>query len=164
MACQLYGWGCNFSNTVTYSIVIEQKTFTYGEKLMAITHNGEIAKGVHLITVSEPLIGAQAAAFKQACQELSAQGIGQLVVDLEEVPLVDSRGLAALVTGYKLFGGNPPNFRLAGLQDQPKLVFDLTGFDHIFEIYDSVLESVLIDGSVPVRVPLAIPLFMPQWA
>lgn len=131
---------------------------------MAIVHNGEIAQGVHLITVSEALIGAQAAAFTQACQELSAQDIGQLVVDLEEVPLVDSRGLAALVAGYKLFGGDPQNFRLAGLQDQPKLVFDLTGFDHIFGIYDSVLEAVLFNEPVPVRVPLAIPLFMPQWA
>jgi anti-anti-sigma factor len=131
---------------------------------MTIVHNGEIAKGVHLVTINEALIGSQAEDFKQICLDLAAEGITQLVIDLEEVPLLDSRGLAALVAGYKRFGSYSRNFRLAGLQDQPKLVFELTGFDQIFEVYDSVLEAVIFEETIPVNIPSAIPVFIPQWA
>jgi anti-anti-sigma factor len=55
------------------------------------------------------------------------------VINLEDVPFLDSHGLGALLTGYKIFGKDPHKFRLTGLQDQPKLVFELTGYDHVFQ-------------------------------
>jgi anti-anti-sigma regulatory factor len=49
--------------------------------------------------------------------------------------------LAALVAGYKLFGSDKQNFSLAALQEQPKLLFELTMFDRIFQIFDTVGEA-----------------------
>jgi anti-anti-sigma factor len=66
-------------------------------------------------------------------RELAEQGVGRVVVDLAEVPFIDSQGLRALIAGFKLFGGDPRNFRLVGLQEQPGLVLELTGFDRIFQ-------------------------------
>jgi len=56
------------------------------------------------------------------------------VVDLQGVPFIDGRGLEALIAGYRIFGSDRRNFRLRGVQTQPQLVMDLTGFDQFFEI------------------------------
>jgi anti-anti-sigma factor len=69
----------------------------------------------------------------QGFRELTGRGVRRVMVDLAEVPFIDSQGLRALITGYKLFGADPHNFRLVGLQAQPRLVLELTGFDRIFQ-------------------------------
>ena len=70
----------------------------------------------------------------QRFRDLAEQGVARVVVDLAEVPFMDSRGLAALIAGFKLFGADARNFRLVGLQDQPRLVLELTGFDRVFGV------------------------------
>ena len=96
----------------------------------------------HLINLSGPLHGSQAEDLSRQFKALAKKGVTQVVVNLAGVPLLDSRGLAALITGHKLFGRQEQNFRLAGAQDQPKLVFELTGFDHIFQMFASVAEAM----------------------
>ena len=95
-------------------------------------------------------------------RELVEQGVERVVVNLKDVPLIDSRGLAALIAGYKLFGGQPDNFRLVELQIQPKLVFELTGFDYIFQIFDSVAEAAEIDSSLSLLFTSAFPAIAGQ--
>ena len=99
---------------------------------MSLEYN-ETITDFHLVTLSGPLNGSRAGDVIQLFRELSEQGIGRVVVDLTDVPFVDSRGLAALIVGYKIFGGDGDDFRLAGVQDQPKLVFELTGYDQVFK-------------------------------
>lgn len=95
-----------------------------------------------LVELNGPLLRSQVGEVAASFETLFRQGARQLVVDLAGVPLIDSTGLSTLVNGYRRFGSQPQNFRLAGLQEQPRLVFDLTGFDHIFWLYDTVLEAV----------------------
>ena len=64
-----------------------------------------------------------------------------MVVDLSGVPFIDSSGLAALVSGLKTFGGEADNLRLAAPQSQAKLLFELTMFDRVFKIFDSVASA-----------------------
>lgn len=98
--------------------------------------------GLHLVKLNGPLLRSRADEVTAAFEALFGQGARQVVVDLAGVPLIDSAGLATLINGYRRFGSQPQNFRLAGLQDQPRLVFDLTGFDNIFLLYDTALEAV----------------------
>ena len=102
---------------------------------MVITHHKLTVK-THIVEVSGPLNMHQAEAIRQTFSDLSARGIKQVVVDLTHVPFMDGPGLAALVTGYKLFSRNEHAFQLTGVQDQPKLVLELTGFDHIFQVLE----------------------------
>jgi hypothetical protein len=46
------------------------------------------------------------------------------------------------------------------LDNQPKLVFELTGFDLIFEIFDTIADA-LDDTSIGVELPLGIPVPAP---
>ena len=103
---------------------------------MSILHS-ILETGVHLITINRPLHADLAEEVKQTFKDLAQQGARQVVINLEHVSFIDSQGLAALVTGLKLFGG-AHNVRLAALQAQPKLLFELTMFDRIFQIFESV--------------------------
>ena len=93
----------------------------------------EAAKDGLLVTLTGPLNALRAERVVQLFRDISDQGIERVVVNLEDVPFIDSPGLAALIAGYKIFGSDADNFRLIGVQDQPRLVFELTGFDHIFQ-------------------------------
>jgi len=122
---------------------------------MSVTYC-ELRNGIHLVVLSGPLNDGQAEAVMQAFTEISEQGGQRVVLSLKEVPFIDSRGLAALIAGYKIFGRDGAHFRMAGVQDQPRLLLELTGFDRVFRIYDSLTEAlpsrepdqVLLVGSV----------------
>ena len=100
----------------------------------------KLAGNVYLVELNGPLNVTHAEELGQRFEEMAAKGVERVVVNLARVPFIDGPGLAALVAGYKLFG-NGRNFRLAGLQIQPKLVLELTGFDRIFQVLDTVAES-----------------------
>lgn len=101
--------------------------------------NAYEANGVqHVVKLSGPLNVNQEVVVTQRFRSLAAEGVNQVMVDLSEVPFIDSRGLAALVAGYQLFGSAAPSFQLTGLQRQPQLLFELTGFDNIFHIVDGI--------------------------
>ena len=121
-------------------------------------HKGEFEVEIRLINFSGPLNDRQYEQIIQTFQELAESGVKRLVVNLKDVPFIDSRGLAALVTGFKLFGCRPDNFRLAELQCQPKLVFELTGFDYIFEIFDSVAEVAEIEPNIRLEFDSGLPV------
>ena len=65
-----------------------------------------------------------------------------LVVDLQDVPFVDSTGLATLVTGMKRSREKGGDLRLCGLQQPLRLIFELTRLDKAFEIFNSEEEAV----------------------
>jgi anti-sigma B factor antagonist len=103
---------------------------------MAISHM-VLENEVYLIQLQQPLHGGLAMETMQLFRDISQQGAEKVIVNLENVPFIDSHGLAALVIGLKIFGYGQ-NLRLAAPQEQPKLLFELTMFDRIFHISDSV--------------------------
>jgi anti-anti-sigma regulatory factor len=92
---------------------------------------------------------------------MAAKGVERVLVNLAEVPFIDGPGLAALVTGYKLFG-HGQNFRLAKLQIQPKLVLELTGFDRVFQVLDTVTETEAVEPSRQIQPSHNAPAYVPQ--
>ena len=130
---------------------------------MSLMNNKKLAEDIHLVELSGPLNVTQEDKVVQLFRDMAAQGVARVIIDLQDVPFIDSRGLAALVTGYRLFGSDPANFRLAALGNQPRLVFELTGFDLIFETFDSVVDA-LADTTMEVELLLGIPVPVPQMA
>ena len=128
---------------------------------MSISHS-EFAIGAHLVNLSGPLNINLAEEVTQTFRDISNQGVERVVINLADVPFIDSRGLVALVAGYRIFGSNDRNFRLAALDNQPKLLFDLTGFDRIFQTFDSVAEAVRAELDSQAQLRLKFPVFVPQ--
>lgn len=98
-------------------------------------------KDSYLVEFKGALNARSAEEAKQTFRDLSDKGATQVVVDLDGVPFIDSSGLAALVSGLKTFGGEANNLKLASPQSQARLLFELTMFDRVFQIFDSVQDA-----------------------
>lgn len=125
--------------------------------------NNQPATNTHLVKLSGVLNANREQQVVELFQNLAGQGIARIIIDMQDVPLIDSRGLVSLIAGYKIFGSEAKNFRLLGLSEQPKLVFELTGFDRIFEIHDN-LSTVMGESQLVTELPpQPIPVFMPRF-
>jgi anti-anti-sigma factor len=67
----------------------------------------------------------------------------QIIINLENVPFIDSSGLVALVSGLRLAREKNGQIILSGVQPQAEVVFQLTMLDKIFEIYPTYSEAML---------------------
>ncbi|MCB0162936.1 MAG: STAS domain-containing protein [Anaerolineae bacterium] len=100
-----------------------------------------ISKNVSVVALSGALNARSAEEAKQTFRNLVEQGVTQVIVDLHDVPFIDSSGLAALVSGLKTLGGESSNLKLAAPQSQARLLFELTMFDRVFEIHDTLEDA-----------------------
>src|SRR5262245_24890085 len=83
-----------------------------------------------------------APAVRQHFAEAIAAGNRRLIVDLAEVPFMDSSGLATLISGLKaarLAGGD---LRIARPTDQARQLFDLTGLNRVLRPYATLEEAL----------------------
>ncbi|MEN9231767.1 MAG: STAS domain-containing protein [Thermostichus sp. DG02_5_bins_236] len=91
-------------------------------------------KGI-LSTVNVPTIRAE-------LNRILTKQPGHLLLDLSEVTLIDSMGLSLLVSAQRNCRLAGYQLKLAGLQEQAKLIFAVTRLDSIFESYPSVAEAL----------------------
>ena len=59
----------------------------------------------------------------------------RLVVDLSAVSYIDSAGLAALIQAMQKVEGYGGKFRLAGLQETVRSIFEISRLDQVFQIF-----------------------------
>ena len=62
----------------------------------------------------------------------------ELIVDLTKVTYLDSSGLAVLIKGMQNVHEYGGNFRLAGVPEDVKHIFDIARLDQVFDIYPDV--------------------------
>jgi anti-sigma B factor antagonist len=83
-----------------------------------------------------------ASAVKDRFATAVGEGFRRLVVDLHEVPFMDSSGLSALIVGLKatrLAGGD---LRIARPGEQIAMILELTSLNRILGAYDSIEEAL----------------------
>jgi anti-sigma B factor antagonist len=100
-----------------------------------------VSSTTSVVSFNGALNARSAEEAKQTFRTLVDQGITGIIVDLSQVPFIDSSGLAALVSGLKTLGGEAANLKLAAPQSQARLLFELTMFDRVFEIHDTVEDA-----------------------
>jgi anti-sigma B factor antagonist len=62
----------------------------------------------------------------------------RLVVDLSAVSYIDSAGLAALIQAMQKVETYGGKFRLAGLQETVRSIFEISRLDQVFQIFPDV--------------------------
>lgn len=80
--------------------------------------------------------------LREQLHGLVAQGTNRIVVDLDGVDFLDSTGLGVLVGALKRVRSNDGELTLACTQPRIRKVFEVTGLDNVFTLYDSVDEAV----------------------
>jgi anti-sigma B factor antagonist len=78
---------------------------------------------------------------KTTLQELLNEDQIKIIVDLEQVPFIDSSGLAALVSGFRVAREKGGNVVLSSAQSQAHVVFRLTMLDRVFAIHPTLEEA-----------------------
>ena len=99
-------------------------------------------ESVIIVDLAGSLDRATAPRVRQALIEATAEIPAQVVVNLGEVHYLDASGLSALVLGLKRAFKNQGAFCLYGLQSPVRMIFELTRFDKIFEIYNLEEDAV----------------------
>ncbi|MGD1910232.1 MAG: STAS domain-containing protein [Rivularia sp. (in: cyanobacteria)] len=59
------------------------------------------------------------------------------LVDLKDISFMDSSGLGALVLAFKTLRAADTKLVLCSINEQVKILFELTGMDKVFEIFSN---------------------------
>lgn len=79
-----------------------------------------------------------APAVREAIASIVNSGRAKVAVDLSAVDFIDSSGLGALISGLKSTRQAGGDLRIAGANDQVRLVLQLTNLERVLTPFDSV--------------------------
>ncbi len=85
---------------------------------------------------------ATAPKLREKLVELASQGAQQVVVDLDAVEFLDSTGLGVLIGGMKRLRGLDGDLTLVCTSPRILKVFEITGLNRAFTIYETVDAAV----------------------
>ena len=88
------------------------------------------------------LEGATSVQFKERLKAVIAQGARRVVVDLSEVGFIDSQGLGALISAFKILRQENGTLVLANLSDPVDAILKITRLIRVFEVHESVEAAV----------------------
>lgn len=100
--------------------------------------------GAMVISVDGQLIVANRNELKQTVLDAVEAGGSKFVIDFEATGYIDSSGLGVLVSISKKIREAGGELRLAGLNEDLRMLFELTKLDTLFKICDSTDEA--LDG------------------
>jgi anti-anti-sigma factor len=96
---------------------------------------------VSVVAPRGPLVAEDAQAFRAKISEVNAKRRGRIVIDLRDVPLLDSQGIEALADLCHS-GGSLAHPRLAGLSDVCREALDLTDVLPRLDVFDTVESAI----------------------
>jgi anti-anti-sigma factor len=92
-----------------------------------------------VVAITEPRIDYDSAArFQQQLLDALGDGSGVLIIDFSRVETISSVGLRALVLAAKRSKNANGTVVVSGLQPLVREVFEISRFDALFPLYDSV--------------------------
>ena len=95
-----------------------------------------------LLTLSGQLDALTADELLAIANSIKSSEVKYVVFDLEDVSLVDSSGIGAMVSVLKYTRSQKGDTVVANLINQPKEVFKILNLDKAFKTYDSADEAI----------------------
>jgi anti-sigma B factor antagonist len=90
---------------------------------------------VKVIRPSGILDGVHAGKIRQEIGQVLESGAEIVLIDLENITFIDSSGLGALAMAFKSTRAAGGRLCFCSLKEQPRMLFELTGMEQIFEIF-----------------------------
>ncbi|MBF2067944.1 MAG: STAS domain-containing protein [Calothrix sp. C42_A2020_038] len=90
---------------------------------------------VKIFQPSGSLDAAKSQAFRQEIARIVEDGAKIVLVDLKNVTFMDSSGLGALVLAFKTLRASNSKLVLCSINEQIRILFELTGMDKVFDIF-----------------------------
>lgn len=98
----------------------------------------QLDSGLPLVSVSGEVDLATAPALERTLRDAAENETGDVIVDLTCCSFLDSRGLTALLATRKRLGNSDRSLGLVLSNPNVLKIFQITGFDQIFEIHPSL--------------------------
>jgi anti-sigma B factor antagonist len=119
---------------------------THGASQRFVAATEQLDGGTPLVSVMGEVDLATAPALERTLLSV-ADRTGNVIVDLSSCSFLDSRGLEALIVAWEHV--DPSNRPLAVVISNPNVlrVFQITGFDELFEMYPSLGAAVNGNGN-----------------
>ncbi|MEM9244689.1 MAG: STAS domain-containing protein [Cyanobacteria bacterium P01_F01_bin.153] len=92
---------------------------------------------VKVVSHSGILDGTQATMFRQRVMDALDGGAKTVLIDFKDVTFMDSSGLGALVLSLKSVRAANCRLVLCSVNEQVKMLLELTSMDRVFEIFES---------------------------
>ncbi len=104
-----------------------------------------------IVRIIEPkgiLDGTKATDFRDNIDRSIENGVQIILVDFTDVTFMDSSGLGTLVLSLKTARNAGIKMFLCSINEQVKMLFELTSMDSVFEIFDNREEFEKILSSI----------------
>lgn len=75
--------------------------------------------------------------FREQVDKIIESGVKILLIDCQETSFIDSSGLGALVLAFKTLREANVRMVICSINEQVRILFELTGMDKVFEIFPS---------------------------
>ncbi len=97
---------------------------------------------IPIIRLDGRIVSDNAPGVKKQIQNCLEEGNKSLVLDMSNVPFIDSSGLGTLVGSMRVVAAKGGDLIIAGMIPEVRALFQLTRLDKVFEIYDTVDQAV----------------------
>jgi anti-anti-sigma factor len=104
---------------------------------------------VKVIALSESFNSTTSQGFHETIKEVIKSGIKIVLLDCQGVTFMDSSGLGALVLTFKTLQEADTKMVICSINEQVRMLFELTGMDSIFTIVPSqeAFENLLLSAN-----------------
>ena len=104
-----------------------------------------MSSAVQIIEPKGILDGTKASDFRENIDRCIKAGVQIILVDFTNVTFMDSSGLGTLVLSLKTVRNAGIKMFLCSINEQVKMLFELTSMDRVFEIFDNreAVEKIL---------------------
>jgi anti-sigma B factor antagonist len=106
-------------------------------------HTDRLADGV-VIRPQGDIDLSRAPSLRQQISEVQKVNPGRLIIDLSEVPYMDSSGVATLVEAMQVARRRNQKLILCSPQEKVKAIFEIARLDMVFKIVSSRDEAVAV--------------------
>lgn len=97
----------------------------------------EVLEGTTIIKPIGEIDLSRAPSLRHHLKEAQAAKPGTLVIDLAEVPYMDSSGVATLVEAMQIARRNKSRIILCSMQERVKSIFEIARLDAVFTIVEN---------------------------
>lgn len=98
--------------------------------------------GIWLVGVTGRLEQTQTPQLEDTLTRLLQEGKNRLIIDLAEATYINSGGLRCLVTAWRQAKEQGGNLYLCCLAPRVREVFNMVGFDRVFQIFPDQEEAI----------------------
>ncbi|MBD2295434.1 STAS domain-containing protein [Anabaena sphaerica FACHB-251] len=96
-----------------------------------------MSQQVKVLTLKENLNAETSSEFQQDIAQIMESGAKIVLVDCQNITFLDSSGLGTLVLAFKTLRDADIKMVLCSINEQVRMIFELTSINEIFEIFPS---------------------------